>query len=326
MSNPVRPQDRQHFSIVQESLVCDGLHVAMVARDRKRRQDYAGTLARALASHPDLRIEAYNASRLESVIVDLMLHRFDAALSDISTPTASHGRHTIAGRPGCVLFITEAHALPRAEFHQLLRIAACTHKNGLRLVALFDADSPACDGRIAEMGTQVARWDLDDASDHDLGRASPPWRGLSKADGNLAVVPNAGSKSSTQRLIWHLPRQITGHGGRWIAAASAAAMLALIPAAIPKFGNGPMLAHTENLENRAITRSGTVELAGVPQQAYTRAPAEANKLTAAVDFQSKDGNDHGSDLDASPDIDSAPTANIHAHRPTVTPRSEPTQR
>ncbi len=311
MSTPVRTQDMEHFAIVRDSLARDGLHVAMAAHDRRRLQDYAGALARALAGQSGLRAEAYNPSRLESVVVDLMLHRFDAALSDISGSGTAGGHdprfHPVASRPGCVLFIPDAHALPRAEFRQLLRIAAGTRRNGLRLVALFDANSPACDERIADMGKQVARWDLDDDADAEMERASGPWRrgrDARSARSDAAAPPSSSFPSSSlhpiprmagipdMNLIKGTARSLARNGHRWLAAACAAAMLALLPAMLPWSGEGSMLSPvaertvTDTLTNTAtnsVTRSGIVELAGEPRHDFARAPASDDDRLAEHD-------------------------------------------
>lgn len=301
MSTPVHAEDREHFFIVRQSLARDGLHVAMVAHDRKRLQEYAGSLARALAGQDGLRVEAYDPRRLESVVVDLMLHRFDAALSDISIPSRSQsgGLPASACRSGCVLFIPEAQSLPRAEFRQLLRVAAGTRRNGLRLVALFDADSPACDERIAEMGAQVARWDIDDEADGDRERASGPWRRGSdaRAARSGAAIPTASpfpaSCLPSKPRIPFMPamyritgsaRSLARNGNRWLAVACAAAMLALLPALLPLSGDGstlsPSAGHTVT---DTVTRSGMVELAGVPRQDFARAPAADDDLLAEHD-------------------------------------------
>lgn len=301
MSTPVRNQDMEHFAIVRDSLARDGLHVAMAARDRGRLQDYAGALARELAGLAGLRIEAYNPSRLESIVVDLMLHRFDAALSEISGaahgPSGSFGPgfHPVVSRPGCVLFIPDAHALPRAEYRQLLRIAAGTRRNGLRLVALFDAESPACDERIAELGAQVARWDLDDDPDTDRERASGPWR-----RGRAAAAAQSGATPSPSSLLLTMPRMrgmpdipvmnlIRGaarsparNSHRWLSAACAAAMLALLSAMLPWHGDGSVLSADHTVTN-SVTRSGIVELAGEPRQEFAPAPAADDELIKVHD-------------------------------------------
>ena len=272
MSTPVRARDREHFSIVRDSLARDGLHVAMVAHDRRQLQDYAGTLARALAADAGLRVEAYSASRIESVVVDLMLHRFDAALSDISLsgPSGRHrtGPYAFASRPGCILFVPDAHALSRAEFRQLLRIAAGTQRNGLRLVALFDASSPHCDERIAEMGTQVARWDLDDESDFD--RRHP----VSRASQSSMFA------TSSMRSLPRIRHRAARNGSRWLAAAAVAAMLAATPLLPRLAGDDDLLARDKG---GTVTRSGIVELAGEPRQDYLHAQTIDDRSPALTD-------------------------------------------
>jgi hypothetical protein len=307
MSILVRAQDREHFSIVQESLARDGLHVAMVAHDRGRLQDYASTLARALTAHAGLRIEAYDPGYLESIIVDLMLHGFDSALSDISgtgrSGTGGAGRHA-AGRPGCVLFVPDADALPRAEFRQLLRIAAGTHRHGLRLVALFNASSPASEERIAELGTQVARWDIDDEVISQAVSAAMPWRRRRTADALAHDHPTPASQTkhrlSASQATSSLPRtahKLAGQRGAWLAAAGLAAVLLTLPAMLPWHDNPSMQAHHDGRDNhhsdtRTVTRSGIVELAGEPRQDFVRA--------AAPDLHTGERLDNGFDTD--PDV------------------------
>ncbi len=312
MSIPVRARDEEHFAIVRDSLARDGLHVAMVAHDRDRLQSYAGTLARTLAGQRGLRVEAYHASRLESLVVDVMLNRFDAALSDISGNTRPHvqGLSASPALPGCVLFIPEAQSLPRAEFRQLLRIAAGLRRNGLRLVALFDASHPACDERIAELGSQVARWDLDDEASELIAHTPVTSR--------LRPAPAA-------------------NASRWIAAAGIAAMLALLPAALPLAGKGfmPVQALRDTVGNiasirnpdsgvthriedtegepiaatvaRSVTRSGTVELAGEPRRDFARAPADDGERPVGYGVR----NDAGSELPAAAAVDAQRASDSH---------------
>lgn len=158
MPSPIRPADWEHFSIVRESLSLDRLHVAMVGRNRRQLLDYAATLAITLSEQDGWHIEKYDPQRLENLIVDLMLNRFDTALKTVS----GHPSRPSPRQPGCVLFIPDALTIPRATFQQLVRLAAGTRDHRLRLVALFPSDSQACEERIALMGTRVARWDLDD--------------------------------------------------------------------------------------------------------------------------------------------------------------------
>jgi hypothetical protein len=130
----------------------------MVGRDRGQLLDYAAALAVTLSEKDGWHVEKYEPDRLETLIVDLMLNRFDAALQTVSGHRALPSR-----RPsGCVLFIPEAQAIPRATFQQLVRLSAGTRDHRLRLVALFPGSSQACAERISWMGGQVARWDLDD--------------------------------------------------------------------------------------------------------------------------------------------------------------------
>lgn len=158
MSSPIRPADWEHFSIVRESLSLDGLHVAMVGGGRRLLLDYAAALAITLVEKDGWRIEKYDPDRLETLIVDLMLHRFDAALQTLSDQRSVPSPHPC----GCVLFIPDAQSIPSAAFQQLIRLAAGTRDQRLRLVSLFDCNGQASEDRIAAMGTQVVRWDLDD--------------------------------------------------------------------------------------------------------------------------------------------------------------------
>ena len=167
MPSSIRPADWEHFSIVRESLSLDHLHVAMVGRDRGQLLDYAAALAVALSEQDGWHVEKYEPNRIETLIVDLMLNRFDAALQTVS------GQRTLPTRrrSGCVLFIPEAQAIPRAAFQQLIKLATGTRDHRLRLVALFPGSSQACKERIAWMGGQVARWDLDDDAGGSSARA-----------------------------------------------------------------------------------------------------------------------------------------------------------
>ena len=158
MPSPIRPADWEHFSIVRESLSLDRLHVVMVGRNRRQLLDYAAALAITLSEKDGWHIEKYDPQRLENLIVDLMLNRFDTALQTVS----GHPSRPSPRLSGCVLFIPDALTIPRATFQQLVRLATGTRDHRLRLVALFPSDSKACEERIALMGTRVARWDLDD--------------------------------------------------------------------------------------------------------------------------------------------------------------------
>lgn len=320
MSTPIRAQDREHFSIVRDSLAIDGLHVAMVGCDRRRLQDYAGALARTLAMDTGLKVEAYQASRLESLVVDLMLHRFDEALSGIAGPTRSRtgGFAGTTVQPGCVLFVPDAQALPDAEFRQLLRITAGLRNNGLRLAALFNESRHGdCDSRIAALGHEVARWDLDDDSQAAVPFPAPHGAGLGMhatllMPGFAARKPAAASRGTSRRAIPAL---------RWLAATGVAASLvivaAMLPASLPLSPAGWLAGPATGIgtdSSPVLTRSGSVELAGEPRRDYARAhagaphdeslppatlPVEANRVISAGEapdrggYPARDGREDG---------------------------------
>ncbi len=249
MAQPIPAHDQEHFAAVQRALVADGLHLAMVSGDCSRLSTYAGALARALAQSHGWRVEAYQARRLEAIVADLMLSRFDAALSRISA--ASAGRTAVPeGSPderGCVLFIPDAHALPPQEFDQILRLATGTRL--LRLVALFDGSRAGETGiRMRRMGDHVACWTLDDEND-DAAAGPARQRGCSDAAPPArAIVPS--------RL------QVGGM------LAMAALLLALLPAAPWRSDDGAR--HAAAPPVRTVT--GSVQLAGEPPAAFPHAP------------------------------------------------------
>lgn len=243
MAHPIPADDREHFAAVQQALAEDGLHVAMASADPAKLHAYAGALARAIAGTRGWHVEAYRASRLESVVADLMLHRFDAALSRISGSPSGRTR-AAAQSPdpaGYALFIPDAQAMPLPEFKQLLRVAAGTRR--LRLIALFDDRRPlACAAHLRAMGTQVAHWSLDDEDE--------------PAPASSRTGPAA------RAHIAHLPRPARPLRVRAAGlAASAALLLALLPAAQwhPADGHPGTTATASTL-----TRSGLVQLAGEP--------------------------------------------------------------
>jgi hypothetical protein len=187
-------------------------------------------------------------------------------------------------QPGCVLFVPDAQALPEGEFRQLLRIAAGIRNNGLRLVVLFNESRQGdCDGRIAALGHEVARWDLDDdpqaaepsMAPHTVrqgGRVGPLWQRFT-AQGRASASGSA-AFSSLRRAR---------HASRWLAAAAIAASLATLPAMLPPSLSDAlsaalpgMLTHPGSDANdpesaHVLTRSGSVALAGEPHQDYVRA-------------------------------------------------------
>jgi hypothetical protein len=130
----------------------------MIGGDRRQLLEYAGALAVMLSEQDGWHIEKYDPDRLETLIVDLMLNRFDAALQTLS----GHRSVPSRGPRRCALFIPDAQSLPSAAFQQLIRLAAGTRDQRLRLVALFNRSEHSFEDRISSMGTQIARWDLDD--------------------------------------------------------------------------------------------------------------------------------------------------------------------
>lgn len=249
MAHPIPADDREHFAAVQQALAEDGLHVAMASADPAKLHAYAGELARAIAGTRGWHVEAYRASRLESVVADLMLHRFDAALSRISGSPSGRTR-AAAQSPdpaGYALFIPDAQAMPLPEFKQLLRVAAGTRR--LRLIALFDDRRPlACAAHLRAMGTQVAHWSLDDEDEPApaSSRTGPAARAHIAHIAHIARLPH--------------PARPLRLGAAGLAAA-AALLLALLPAAQwhPADGHAGTTATASTL-----TRSGLVQLAGEP--------------------------------------------------------------
>ena len=245
MPTPIRPADWEHFSIVRESLCLDRLHVAMVGHDRGQLLDYAATLAVTLSEQDGWHIEKYDPARLETLIVDLMLNRFDAALQTVS----GHRASLSARSPGCVLFIPEAQAIPRATFQQLVRLAAGTRDHRLRLVALFPGGGQASLERISWMGTQVARWDLDD----DAAPASAQ-----------AFFTGAMAHTRTPPTTIKHYR----HTGRLLAGATAAVALAVLTLMWPAISgisfDFPITAQTPALDKPATALAGTLGPESLP--------------------------------------------------------------
>ena len=275
MATPIRAQDREHFEIVQQALAVDGLHVAISSADRDRLADYAGTLARALASRYGVQVEAYQPGRLEALVADLMLHRYDGALARISGANGRGHMQAAAEETACVLFIPDAQSVRLQEFTQLARVASGLRQ--LRLVAMFGGSTPfERDARLQAMGPQVARWEID-AGDADDAHDAPP---------SLAATPRAQTVH-----VAAAPRRARP----WIAATSAAlaaatatvaVMLTLYPgqdgASTPASVAARPIAPT-------LTRSGTVQLAGEPPADFRHAvdanddAGPADKINSADD-------------------------------------------
>jgi len=260
MAIAIRAEDSEHFSIVRDTLVGEGLHVAMLGQGR-RLQDYAARLAREVAQHSGFRVEAYQASKLESIVVDLMLYRFDSALERISatTPPRIDIRRASASSPACVMFIANAEALPLPEFTQLLRLASGTRDHSLRLVVLFNtyADPSAIDERLRAMGTQILRWDLDAEED------TRPARRLGLAS------------SKPQAL---LPRQVLPRPSLAASAAVLSFCLASAALLVGHLDSSPLVSTQATQQSQ----QGRVELAGEPSPAFTAAPPAVEATTSTL--------------------------------------------
>ncbi len=268
MPSLIRPADWEHFSIVRESLSLDRLHVAMVGRDRGQLLDYAAALAVALSEQDGWHVEKYEPDRLETLIVDLMLNRFDAALQTVSGHRALPTRRP----PGCVLFIPEAQAVPRAAFQQLIKLATGMRDHRLRLVALFPGSSQVCRERMAWMGEQVARWDLDD----DAGGTSVA--SLFAGVGASSRAPPPPGK------YYRSPRRSLARATVTVAMVLALGVLTTMWPVISDFSfNQPMRVQTPAPDKPATTIAGTLG----PDTLPISAPPERDK-----------GND--ADLEADP--------------------------
>ncbi len=279
MSTPIRPADWEHFSIVRESLCLDRLHVAMVGRDRGQLLDYAATLAVTLSEQDGWHIEKYDPDRLETLIVDLMLNRFDAALQTVSGHRASPSARSL----GCVLFIPEAQAIPRATFQQLVRLAAGTRDHRLRLVALFPGSSQASLERISWMGAQVARWDLDD----DAAPAS-----------THAFFTGATAHARTPPTTVKHYR----HTGRLLAGATVAVALAVLTLMWPAVScvsfNLPFTAQTPAQDKPATALAGTLGPQSLPISAPLRRGI-GNDVDPDVNHRANEHTDHSANSDVS---------------------------
>jgi len=265
MATPIRAQDREHFEIVQQALAVDGLHVAISSADRDRLADYAGTLARALASRYGLQVEAYQPGRLEALVADLMLHRYDGALSRISGPAGPGGLHAGNDVTACVLFIPDAQAVRPQEFAQLARVASGLRQ--LRLVAMFGESAPFDrDARLQAMGAQLARWDLD-------------------ADDIPEALP-AATRSATARTQVARSDAAQRRSRPWLAASAAVtaatATAAVMLALYPRF-DGSSEPASAAATSQTLTRSGTVQLAGEPPADFRRADGAASAGIDVID-------------------------------------------
>jgi hypothetical protein len=135
----------------------------MIGHDRLQLLAYAAAIATGLADQGGWQVEKYDPTQLETLLADLTLARFDGALQTLSGQAArQHGR----ALHNCLLFIPDAQNLPPTQLRQLLRLLHGTGHRRLRIVALFSSSALACEAQVAELGTRVARWYLDEAPSH----------------------------------------------------------------------------------------------------------------------------------------------------------------
>jgi hypothetical protein len=135
----------------------------MIGHDRLQLLAYAAAIATGLADQGGWQVEKYDPTQLETLLADLTLARFDGALQTVSGQAArQHGRPL----HNCLLFIPDAQNLPPTQLRQLLRLLHGTGHRRLRIVALFSSSALACEAQVAELGTRVARWYLDEAPSH----------------------------------------------------------------------------------------------------------------------------------------------------------------
>ncbi len=163
MSPLVPAADREHFSRVRASLTQDGFDLAMIGHDRLQLLAHAAVIATELADQGDWQVQKYDPTQLETLLADLTLARFDGALQTLAGQAdRQHGRPL----HNCVLFIADAQNLPPTQLRRLLRLLHGTGHRRLRIVALFSSGALACEAQVAELGTRVARWYLDEAPSH----------------------------------------------------------------------------------------------------------------------------------------------------------------
>lgn len=163
MSPLVPAADREHLSRVRASLTQDGFDLAMIGHDRLQLLAYAAAIATGLADQGGWQVLKYDPTQLETLLADLMLARFDGALQTLSGQASRQHDQPL---PNCLLFIPDAQNLPPTQLRQVLRLLRGTGHRRLRIVALFSSSALACEAQIAELGTRVARWYLDEAPSH----------------------------------------------------------------------------------------------------------------------------------------------------------------
>ena len=223
MSPLVPAADREQLSRVRASLAQDGLDLAMIGRDREQLSVYAAAVATGLAEQGGWHVEKLDPSRLETLLADLVLARFDGALQSFTEHAAT--ARTRSPRTYLV-FIPNAQDLSAAELRHLLRLMRGTGHSALRVVTLFTGSASSCEQKLSALGAKVARWYLDEApgdeADDDLVLSAGE-RGASKPTASKhtaskhtaserAPSKRTSSKRAVQRHAHYRQRRTVGAG------------------------------------------------------------------------------------------------------------------
>lgn len=218
MSPLVPAADREQLSRVRASLAQDGLDLAMIGRDRDQLSIYAAAVATGLAEQGGWHVEKLDPSRLETLLADLVLARFDGALQSLTEHAAT--ARTRSPRTYLV-FIPNAQDLSAAELRHLLRLMRGTGHSALRVVTLFTGSASSCEQKLSALGPKVARWYLDEApgdeADDDLVLSAGE-RGASKPTASKhtaserAPSKRTSSKRAEQRHAHYRQRRTVGAG------------------------------------------------------------------------------------------------------------------
>ncbi len=218
MSPLVPAADREQLSRVRASLAQDGLDLAMIGRDREQLSVYAAAVATGLAEQGGWHVEKLDPSRLETLLADLVLARFDGALQSLT-------EHAVTPRTrsprAYLVFIPNAQDLSAAELRHLLRLMRGTGHSALRVVTLFTGSASSCEQKLSALGPKVARWYLDEApgdeADDDLVLSAGE-RGASKPTASKhtaserAPSKRTSSKRAEQRHAHYRHRRTVGAG------------------------------------------------------------------------------------------------------------------
>jgi len=218
MSPLVPAAAREQLSRVRASLAQDGLDLAMIGRDRDQLSIYAAAVATGLAEQGGWHVEKLDPTRLETLLADLVLARFDGALQSLTEHAATP--RTRSPRTYLV-FIPNAQDLSAAELRHLLRLMRGTGHSALRVVTLFTGSASSCEQKLSALGPKVARWYLDEApgdeADDDLVLSAGE-RGASKPTASKhtaserAPSKRTSSKRAEQRHAHYRQRRTVGAG------------------------------------------------------------------------------------------------------------------